>query len=132
MELRGAVTHLAHDVVSAWNRGDATAFASLFTAEADYVTGAGVWLQGREAIAELLRTASPPRVRVEGDVAVREYGPFASVIFRWVTEAGTEPRRRGVATCVVVKTDAEWLIDRLHNTDETPIEASFERPEHPC
>ena len=119
MEPREAATQLVHDVVSAWNRGDASAFASLFTSDADYVTGAGVWLRGREAIAELLRTASPPRVRVDGEVAIREYGSVGSIIFRWVTQPGTDPHRRGVITCLVVQTDAGWLIDRLHNTDET-------------
>jgi uncharacterized protein (TIGR02246 family) len=119
MEMRGSVTSLVRDLVSAWNRGDATAFASLFTAEADYVTGAGVSLHGQQAIAELLRTSTaPPRVQIEGEIVVRDYGAAGSAIFRWVTEAGTEPHRRGVVTCVVVKTDAAWLIDRLHNTDE--------------
>jgi len=120
MELRQAVTHLVHDLVSAWNRGDASAFTSFFTTEAEYVTGTGVLLQGQEAIAELLRSAtSPPRVLVEGDVSVRNYGDVSMVLFRWETDAGIEPRRRGVATCLLIKRGEEWLIDRFHNTDET-------------
>ena len=117
---REAGTKLVDDLVSAWNLGDAPAFASLFAIDADYVTGAGIWLHGRPAIAELLRTAtSHPRIRVEGDVAVRESGNMGSLIFRWVTEAGEKPPRRGVVTCVVVKSGTGWLIDRLHNTDQT-------------
>jgi len=119
MEMRESVTRLIHDLVSAWNRGDATAFASLFTADADYVTGAGAWLQGRQAIAELLVSAtSPPRVFVEGDASIRDHGAVSSVVFRWATDPGIEPRRRGVATCLLVKGGEAWLIDRLHNTDE--------------
>jgi uncharacterized protein (TIGR02246 family) len=120
MEPREAVTNLVRDLIGAWNRADASAFANFFTDDADYVTGAGICLHGREAIAELLSTAnSPPRVRVEGEVSVRDYGVVGSVMFRWVTEAETEPHRRGVITCLVVRSDAGWLIDRLHNTDET-------------
>ena len=117
--MRESVTSLVHDLVSAWNHGDATDFASLFTAEADYVTGAGMWLHGRGSIAELLSTAvAPPRVSVEGDASVHDYGAVSSVVFRWVTDPGIEPRRRGVVTCLLVKSGEAWLIDRLHNTDE--------------
>lgn len=117
--MREAVTNLIHDLVNAWNRGDATAFASLFTAEADYVTGAGAWLQGRRAIAELLSAAAaPPRAFIEGDASIRDYGAVSSVVFRWTTDPGLAPRRRGIVTCLLVKSGEAWLIDRLHNTDE--------------
>ena len=115
-----SVSELVDDLTSAWNRGDASTFAGLFTADADYVTGAGIWLHGQPAIAELMRSAAPlPRVRVEGQISARDYGAVSSVMLHWVTEAGTAPRRRGVITCLLVKSDAGWLIDRLHNTDET-------------
>ena len=119
MEIRESVTSLVHDLVSAWNRGDATAFASLFTAEADYVTGAGMWLHGRRSIAELLSAAAAPtQVFVEGDAWIRDYGTVSSVVFRWATDPGIEPRRRGVVTCLLVKSAEAWLIDHLHNTDQ--------------
>ncbi len=119
MEMRESVTRLIHDLVSAWNRGDATAFASLFTADADYVTGAGAWLQGRRAIAELLGSAaSLPRIFVERDASIRDDGAVISVVFRWATDPGLSPRRRGIVTCLLVKSGEAWLIDRLHNTDE--------------
>jgi hypothetical protein len=119
MEIREPVTSLVQDLLSAWNRGDATAFASLFTAEADYVTGAGIWLRGRRSIAELLKgSAAPPQVFVEGEPWIRDYGTVSSVVFRWATNPGIEPRRRGVVTCLLVKSAEAWRIDHLHNTDQ--------------
>jgi len=117
--MQQTLTGLLDDLIGAWNRRDVSAFAELFTADADYVTGAGSWLRGRQAIADLLSTAdSPPRVRVEGMASVRELGSASSLIFRWVTEDGVEPRRRGVMTCLLVQGGAGWQISRLQNTDE--------------
>ena len=118
--MQQTLTGLLDDLIAAWNRGDAAIFASLFSVDADYVTGSGIWLHGRPAIAELLRPDAPlPQVRVEGEAAIREYGSVGSIIFRWATQPGAEPQRRGVVTCLVVQSDAGWLIHRLHNTDET-------------
>jgi ketosteroid isomerase-like protein len=119
MDRQASVSTLIQHLVDAWNRADSSAFANLFTADGDYVTGAGIWLNGREAIADLLRTAkSPPQVLIEGDLSFREYGVVSSAIFHWVTDAGIEPRRRGVVTCLLVKCGDGWLIARLHNTDQ--------------
>jgi len=93
-------------------------FAALFTANADYVTGSGHWLRGREAIAGLLLEGGPPpRVQVEGTISVRDLGALGSMVFRWATEASSVSPRRGVITCVVVRSEGRWLIDRLHNSD---------------
>jgi hypothetical protein len=50
---------LARLLVESWNRRDARAFARLFTPAAEYVTGAGIHIRGREAISALLDKAGP-------------------------------------------------------------------------
>ena len=44
---------LAERLVDSWNRGDGRAFAALFTPAAEYVSGAGDRIGGREAISPL-------------------------------------------------------------------------------
>jgi uncharacterized protein (TIGR02246 family) len=50
-------------VLQAWSNGDAAAFSSLFTLDADFVAFSGVHLAGREAIEAAHRTlfAGPMR-----------------------------------------------------------------------
>jgi uncharacterized protein (TIGR02246 family) len=103
-------------LVESWNRGDAEAFSDLFTDEVDYVSGAGVWMKGREAVREMLIAASPrPRVAIEGTPSIRDHGDLRTAVFRWAAVA--PPVRRGVCTCVIVRRAEVWRIDRLQNTD---------------
>jgi SnoaL-like domain len=53
------LSNLARLLVDSWNRGDARAFACLFTPAAEYVTGAGERIRGRKAISALLDKAAP-------------------------------------------------------------------------
>jgi uncharacterized protein (TIGR02246 family) len=94
------------------------AFASLFTPHADHVGADGIRRQGRDAIQEMRRAAvDAPEVGIEGSVSVRAHADVATALFGWSTREGTHPPRRGVTTCVVVRRDGQWLIDRLQNTD---------------
>ena len=105
---------LLERLFDAWNRRDAAAFAGLFTEHADYVTGDGRWLRGRNAVSGLVRTtARGPRASMRGAPAFRASGSVVTAVFRW--EAGPE---RGVTTCIFVEDRGGWRIDRLHNTDE--------------
>jgi uncharacterized protein (TIGR02246 family) len=52
-----AIQEIIAQLVDAWNTRDLRAFASLFTADASYITGQGRWLKGREAIEEEFSTS---------------------------------------------------------------------------
>jgi uncharacterized protein (TIGR02246 family) len=107
------------ELVDAWNASDGARFASLFAADADYVTGDGEWVRGRSAIAGLVERAGPGPDVVLEDASVRVHGDFASVTFRWVARAAGETTSRGVVTAVLVRTADGWRFDRLQNTDAT-------------
>jgi uncharacterized protein (TIGR02246 family) len=114
---------LLQSLVQAWNRRDAAAFAGHFAPDADYVSGAGEWLMGREAIGRLVLDApASAEVTIYGDIAFREHGPVVTAIFRWggIEESGIAPG--GVVTCVLIRGEAGWLIERLQNSDIAPEE----------
>jgi hypothetical protein len=100
-------------LVAAWNAGDPSLFAALFTEDAEYVTGSGTLARGRAAIAELLSSGGVG-VAVEQPPSVRVYGDVASMLFRWRSE---DSGRHGIVSLVVIERGSVWLIDRLQNTD---------------
>jgi hypothetical protein len=111
------LAQLVRLLVDTWNRRDALAFANLFAPHADYVTGAGERLSGREAISRLVDEAVPvvhvSRVEasVEGDPGL------GSVSFSWVAAEGSGRARRGTITCACVRTAGGWLIESLRNSE---------------
>ena len=105
---------LVHRLVDAWNEGDGRAFAALFTPAAEYVTGAGERIRGREAIAALLQEAPPAaRVSVIGQPAIKCDATSGEITFAW--SAGP---RRGRIRCACVRHGSCWLIDSLHNNED--------------
>jgi len=107
------VRRLLDRLFDAWNRGDAPAFAALFSPEADYVTGEGEWVHGRAAIGALLAAAAASGpASLQGPPSVRLHDGAASAIFRW--SAGPAG---GIVSCVLERGPDGWLIERLHNTD---------------
>ncbi len=90
--MEASVESVVGRLLEAWNRGDAQAFGELFTSDADYVTAAGDWRKGREAIRQLLAVeAVPPHVQVEGSVSVRDHGEVRTVGFGWAALGETGP-----------------------------------------
>jgi ligand-binding SRPBCC domain-containing protein len=107
---------LARNLVDAWNRGDARAFAVLFTTDADYVTAAGERLRGRRAIAQLLeRTAPRPEVHLVGEPVVECGTRLGSLSFAWSTAETSDPARRGRIGCTCLRHASGWLIEALQN-----------------
>ncbi len=112
------VQDLIGRLVQAWNRRDTTAVFAMFTADADYVTTDGEWLHGPQDIAGLLRDAPTGGLAaIHGIPSVRATEDMATVVCRSVTSDGSV-EFRCVTTCVVVKRNDQWLIDRLQNTEE--------------
>ena len=123
------LTDLARLLVDSWNRGDARAFACLFTPAAEYVTGSGGRIRGRKAISALVDKASPAaRVSVVGQPVVRCDIRSAEVTFMWSrADAGGGPRR-GSITCACISHGSGWLIDQLHNNEAGDVAESRGSP----
>lgn len=121
-----AIQETVARLVAAWNEGDAKAFASLFTAEADYITGRGRWLKGREAIEEefSVSDAKASVVRIN-NAQIRLLNTDVALVHHTWEMAGqaTEgsPVRRGIITQVLIRQDQRWLIAALQNTDVEPL-----------
>jgi hypothetical protein len=111
---------LVRQLVEAWNRGDAPAFAGLFTPGAEYVTAARQRVRGREAIAELVRGAQAGvHVAVIGAPSSDGGANAGTVTFRWRAAGPDAPQRQGTITCAVVRSEGRWLIDTLEHLDDT-------------
>ncbi len=105
-------------LVDAWNRGDTQAFADVFSPAAEYVTGGGVLVRGREGIAALAEAAERGlRVSVVEGPSVEYTGTAARARFSWVTSGPAGAGRRGAITCTLARHGTRWLIEALHNEE---------------
>jgi uncharacterized protein (TIGR02246 family) len=115
-------------MADAWNSGDATAYANLFTEDADYVTFFGTNLPGRKAIEETHRFLFEGMLKgsklIKGDVQpkVRFLRPDIAVV---VTGGGGSSLdggnaitagRESIQTYLLVKDDEGWQIASFQNT----------------
>lgn len=112
-------------LTEAWNKNDMETFLSLFIDDADYISGAGVWLRGRDAIRDQFsnnQTSSGENDQViitesmikliKADVAV--------VHSTWAMKSSSIQQgksRRGVITQLMICDGDKWRISVLHNTD---------------
>lgn len=114
MNPEASVRDVLELLVDAWNRGDGASFASLFTENADYVTGDGEWLRGPAIETVVPTIGTPARVSIQGQASIRREAGMATAVFRWATVDSS----RGVTSCVLLQQGDGGLIDRLQNTDE--------------
>jgi uncharacterized protein (TIGR02246 family) len=111
------IRHLIHQLITAWNGGVARRFAVLFTPNANYVTGRGVCLEGRDAIEEMRDSAAELSISLEEMLSSQVYDKVATALFKWVGQAKDRSERRGVISLVALNENGLWLIERLQNTD---------------
>jgi uncharacterized protein (TIGR02246 family) len=110
-----SVQDLVIALFAAWNSGDASRFASLFTADADYLSGSGNLVQGRAAISTLLSSSETAEVEPQWPPSVRFHDNVASVLLRWRSRTSG---RQGILSFVAVAQNDAWLIQRLQNEDQ--------------
>jgi uncharacterized protein (TIGR02246 family) len=109
---------LIRSLVGAWNRRDPAGFADHFAPSAEYVTGSGERIAGRDRIAELVRGESgTSEIVVVGPVEVSTSSGSARVQFNWASGEVRHSARQGTILCSLVWTGREWLIDRLTNSE---------------
>ncbi len=103
-------------LIDAWNRGDAEAFAERFAPDAEYTTGAGQCIRGRAQIAALVvagvkvTLADGPSVECDGATATGRFG--------WTTRDNqASAARRGTITCTLARHGSTWLVESLRNQE---------------
>ncbi|RII09199.1 hypothetical protein DSC45_32255 [Streptomyces sp. YIM 130001] len=121
------VHRLLQDMTAAWNAGDATAYADLFTEDADYVTWFGSHSSGREAIEESHRFlfAGPLKgTKLSNSAAADDGG--ASVRFlapdvAFVLSAGGLAGQASVVSFTAVRQAERWRFASFQNTRKQEI-----------
>lgn len=108
----------------AWAKGDAEAFAEVFTEDADYVTWVGSHFKGRAAIAAShvsLFEKYLKGTRLDGEITqLRFLSPDVAVIHsKGAVLKGKQRRTRRntkVQTTIAVRQDGRWLFAAFQNT----------------
>ena len=113
-----AVRGLLERINDAWARGDATAYASYHTPDADLIDFRVIHALGRQEIVDLLQPAFDTVLkdtRVEARIVdLRFLGPDVAILH---TEGQVVPTgAASVQTFVATRTDGEWAIAAFQNT----------------
>lgn len=127
-----AIFELCQALQRAWNRGDATGYASLFTGDADFVAWNGSYGRGRQAIEVAHRRlfdgplAGSRMVLAGGPEAVppgslRFVRPDVAILVTQGTVTRADQRAAGpdhasVQTFVLIKDSSHWRVAAFHNT----------------
>jgi uncharacterized protein (TIGR02246 family) len=121
-----AVRRLLDQINEAWERGDATAYASFHTPDADLIDFRGIHAVGRQAIIDLLQPAFDgvlKNTRVEARIVDLRFLSADVAIFH--TEGKIAPvGDDSVQTFVATKTDGRWQIAAFQNTRKQSFEGS--------
>jgi len=110
----------------AWGRGDASAYADLFTEDASYVIYVGGVSLGREAIR---RDHEPVLAKWQKgsrmEMRVLDVAPIAPDVVRVLTEGGVGTGKRvpldKVQTYTLVRTEAGWRCAAFQNTKKNRL-----------
>ena len=123
-----AIDRLVADMIAAWNRHDAAAFAAAFAEDAEFTNVFGMVQQGRAGIeaahAPIFKTMFKDSVLTAAETRVRLIRPdVASVDVRWKMTGARDPmgnpwpERAGILSWIVTRHGDHWLIDVSHNMD---------------
>jgi uncharacterized protein (TIGR02246 family) len=126
------IAEIPIQMIAAWNRGDAEAFAAPFTETADFIAFEGTHLRGRAEIAafhgELFATLVKGS-RLEGGVRfVRLLGPDWAIVHAWaryLNLPGTDPAipgRDSMQLFVVSRRDGRWVADAVQNSRQLTVD----------
>ena len=121
-------SHLAVDIATAWNRGDAGALAALFAEDADFVNVVGLWWNRRRAIEKahaygFERIFSDAKMTVE-TVKTRQLRPDVHIVhMKWRMDGQNMPdgtpagSRNGIMSLVAQRDRDGFRIVSAQNTD---------------
>lgn len=126
-EIRGLLAKMRES----WDKNDATAYASVFTEDSDYIAFDGTHLRGRQANEELHASLfkgilQKTRLSFEGDPQIRFLSPDVAVVHAkgavllpW--QRRIAPSRRSIQTYVAVKREGRWWFTAFQNTRIRPV-----------
>ncbi|MBL9036171.1 MAG: SgcJ/EcaC family oxidoreductase [Rhodospirillaceae bacterium] len=125
---RHAVDRIVRDMVAAWNRHDAAAFAAAFAADAEFTNVFGMVQRGRAAIeaahVPIFKTMFKDSELAAIETKLRLIRPdVAAVDLRWRMTGARDPmgnpwpEREGLLNWIVTRHGETWLIDVSHNMD---------------
>ncbi|MGH2543001.1 MAG: SgcJ/EcaC family oxidoreductase [Ardenticatenaceae bacterium] len=119
-----AIREVVDRIEAAWNMGDGAAFAAPFAEDADYVVVNGMYIKGRQAIAEGHRQifdtvykGSHNRATIRGIRFLRDDVAVAHV--EWHLKFGqgdAQQEARAITTFVLTRKGNEWQVDAFQNT----------------
>jgi uncharacterized protein (TIGR02246 family) len=129
---RDAVLTVLRELVDAWARHDADAFAALFTEDASYTTFVGTQYRGRTDIAESHRTLWAKFIKgtklADEILDVRFLGSDVAVVTsRGATYKGEKRPAKldKVQTYTLVRDGGRWLIAAFHNTKHARLKEAI-------
>ncbi|ADD44398.1 SgcJ/EcaC family oxidoreductase [Stackebrandtia nassauensis] len=112
-----------------WNRGDAEAYAAVFTPEADYITFFGQRLRGRQAIEDTHRflfegPLKGSRMTDSGEPTIRMLSPdvgFVIAVGGAILDDGTSlpDDRVSIVSLTAVRDGDRWRFASFQNTRRT-------------
>ncbi|UBU09422.1 SgcJ/EcaC family oxidoreductase [Nonomuraea gerenzanensis] len=115
------ITELLTRLAQAWNNGDATAYAAVFTEDADYITFEGTHTRGRAAIESTHRwlfqgPLKGSTMAAPGDVTVKPLADGAALVIAAGGTAVEGRRRDSVVSLTAVRTPEGWRFASFQNT----------------
>jgi uncharacterized protein (TIGR02246 family) len=125
-EGRAGLDRVAKSLTDAWNAGDAVAFARCFTTDADFVNIFALHVVGREAVAkqhqfifDSIYRGSRNAFSIVGARALADAVVLAHIAADLrVPDGPLAGEIKTLASAVLVRDDAGWLIASFHNTRE--------------
>jgi len=127
MTERAEITAVIADLIDAWARHDAEAYAALFTEDASYISYVGTYYQGRgdiEASHRTLWSKFLGGTKLADEILdVRFLGQDIAVVTgRGDTYKGAKPGKLSkIQTYTLTRTDGRWLIAAFQNTKRSPL-----------
>ncbi len=110
---------------AAWARGDANAYASMYTPDADLINIRGEHLHGRTVIAARIQHYFNNQLKntriLRLAEQIRRVSPTMAIIIRkdcvlYGAETTCSPVTLSINSSIVVKRQGKWLIESFHNT----------------
>ncbi|GAA4950686.1 uncharacterized protein (TIGR02246 family) [Nonomuraea thailandensis] len=115
------IAELLAGLAEAWNRGDAAAYAALFTEDADYITFDGTHTRGRQAVESMHRwlfegPLKGSTMATGGDHTVKALADGAVLV---IAAGGTTVdgrQRASIVSFTAVRTPEGWRFASFQNT----------------
>ncbi|TDD12707.1 SgcJ/EcaC family oxidoreductase [Nonomuraea deserti] len=120
------VTHLLARMTETWNAGDASAYAGLFTPDAEYITFFGLHLRGRQAIEDTHRELFKTSIKLESDgekPLIKALSDDVALVISGgssTVDGEPDPSRTSIITLTALRTPEGWRFASFQNTRVGP------------